>query len=122
MHEFSIAESLVRAIAGELARQDRGGLRLVKARVVVGRMRQVVPENLQMAFGILTRETSMAGAELELVSVPVLARCRGCGKESEIELPFFACGECGAGDLDVIGGKELYLDLLEVNDDERDEH
>jgi len=118
MHEFSIAESLVRAIDGELERQDREGVRLLKARVVVGRMRQIVPENLCMAFDILTRETRMAGAELELVTMPVVARCEKCGREAEIEMPFFACGKCGSGDLDITGGRELYLDLLEVNDEE----
>lgn len=118
MHEFSIAGSLVRAIDGELERQDREDVRLLKARVVVGCMRQVVPENLRMAFDILTRETRMAGAELDLVMTAVVARCKKCGQEAEVEMPFFACGKCGSGDLDIVAGRELYLDLLEVNDEE----
>jgi len=121
MHEFSICESLVRAIGEELEQRDNPG-RLVRARVVVGRMRQVVPENLEMAFDVLTRDTAMAGAGLELVTRPVLVNCRQCKWAGEIEPPLFACGECGSGDIDVTGGMELYLDLLEVQDDEYDEH
>ncbi|NQT91201.1 MAG: hydrogenase maturation nickel metallochaperone HypA, partial [Lentisphaerae bacterium] len=52
----------------------------------------------------------------------VVVRCGNCGTEGGIEMPLFECGKCGSGDLEVIGGKELYLDLLEVNDDERNEH
>ena len=121
MHEFSIGESLVRAIGEELDQRDSVA-RLVKARVVVGGMRQIVPENLQMAFEVLTRETPMAGAELELVSRPVLVDCRQCKWKGEIKPPVFMCDECGSGDVDLIGGMELYLDQLEVQDNEHDEH
>ena len=121
MHEFSIGESLVRAIGEELDQRDNAG-RLVRARVVVGLMRQIVPENLQMAFEVLTRDTAMAGAELELVSKPVIVDCRQCEWKGAIKPPVFMCGECGSGDVDVVSGMELYLDQLEVEDNEHDEH
>ena len=91
----------------------------MSARVVVGRLHQIVPEYLTNAFELLTRETAAQGAAMELVFAPVRGRCGACGREGEITPPIFRCVTCRSTDLEICGGKELYLDRLEVEwDDE----
>ncbi len=123
MHEFSICEQLVRVIGEELARVNRDRpVRLLRARVAVGRLQQIVPENLRFAFEVLTRATPAEGASLELREVPVTATCENCGWRGEIEPNRFVCPECTGTRLEAHTGRELFLESLEIEDDEPDNH
>ena len=118
MHEFSIGEGLVQGVLKEMARLDPPPCRLVRVRVVMGRLHQIVPDYLTQAFEILTRDTPAQGADLDLVISPIVGRCTECGWEGELEPPFFRCGSCEAPHIEVLKGKELYLDRLEVEYDD----
>ena len=113
MHEFAICEGLVQAVREELAGKSPRP-RLLKVRVIVGRMRQIVPENLDFAYHSLTHETEMAGSELEIVAAPVKVQCVSCRCHSEISSRIFECRHCGSGELKVLGGMELYIENLTV--------
>jgi len=114
MHEFSICTQIVDAAIDEYDRLSPAPQRLSKVRVVVGRMHQIVPEHLIFAYEVLTRGTAAEGSEIELVPVPVAASCPSCGWCGTLELPVFRCGDCGAREIEVQGGKELYLEHIEV--------
>ena len=117
MHEFSICERIVEAVLGELSRLHPAPKRLCKVRVVVGRLHQIVPESLTLAYKLLTRETAAEGSEMELVQAPVVGKCRSCGWSGDIHLPNFCCAVCGMLDVELVQGKELYLEHLEVEVD-----
>ena len=116
MHELSLCESVLRTVLAELARQAAGA-RLLKVRVAVGGLRQVVPESLTFAYEALSAGTRAEGSTLEIVEVPITARCRKCAWEGRIEARLFYCGACRAADVEVLTGKELYLESLEIDDD-----
>ena len=118
MHEFSIGQRIVDAVLEELARLDPPANRLSKTRVVLGELHQIVPDYLISAYGLLIEGTPLAGSELELVLAPVIGRCRACGWEGRMDVPLFRCGQCRSLDVDMIGGKELHLDHLEVVTDQ----
>ena len=120
MHEFSICEKLVQAVLVELDRTRPRPKRLLKARVVVGRLQQIVPDSLQLAYEILTRETAAEGSALELDEVPIKCECRQCGWEGEINDRLFLCHDCGSAEVNVVAGNELYLESLEIEEDEHD--
>lgn len=122
MHEFSICEQLVRVIEEELARRGPGPVRLLSARVAVGGLQQIVPENLRFAFEVLTRDSSVTGATLELREIPITATCRQCGWQGEIQPNRFICPECTGSDLETHTGRELYLESLEIEEDDSDDH
>jgi hydrogenase nickel incorporation protein HypA/HybF len=114
MHEFSIAESIVDAVLAELERLQPRPLRLLSAQIAVGAMRQVVPETLEFAYETLTAETPAKGSRLKMRTVPVTAECGGCGWQGSIEPPVFLCPSCQGGDLNILTGKELCLENLEI--------
>jgi hydrogenase nickel incorporation protein HypA/HybF len=118
MHEFSICQSLVDGLLAEMARIDPPPTKLVKTRVVVGGLRQIVPEYLREAYQVLTKETPAEGSVLEVRSTPIVGKCLDCGWEGELEEPFFVCGGCDSCRGEIVGGKELYLESLEVEQDE----
>jgi hydrogenase nickel incorporation protein HypA/HybF len=59
MHELSIAEAIV-----DVAVRHAAGRRVTKVEVSVGALRQVVPDALDFAFGLVARGTALDGAEL----------------------------------------------------------
>jgi hydrogenase nickel incorporation protein HypA/HybF len=113
MHEFSIASAVVAT-----AVRHAEGRRVTGVTVRSGKLRQVVPDSLRFAFGIVSRETVCEGATLEHVVVPAALSCAACAAEWEIDLPLFRCPTCGTADVEVVSGEELEVDFIEVSDEE----
>ncbi len=118
MHEFAICEKLVQVVLDELEKNRPGNERLKKATVAVGDMRQIVPDTLKFAYENMTRGTAAEGSELDIRAIPTRCRCPQCGWTGPPEGMVFLCPQCGSRDLEVEEGKELYLEKLEVDDDE----
>ena len=116
VHEFGIAQTIVQAVLAELKKVQPA--RLVRARIVTGRLHQLVPANLTFAYEVLTKETPAAGSVLNIRNVPITAECRQCHWRGAIRGALFACGRCKGGDIEITGGKELYLDSIEVEKDD----
>lgn len=115
MHEMSVAESIVRIAADEMAKHSLSKLLLV--RVCHGAMSNVVPESLSFCFEAMTLNTPHQGARLELVELPLILRCGACGHSftPEGRDPFTPCPACG----ETLGhsveqGRELYVQHIEA--------
>jgi len=112
MHEFSLMQSVVDQLRESAL--DNQVRRVKTVRMTVGPLSSAFPPSLRFAFSMLTQEDPLlAGAELEIRTPPVTARCRTCGEEQEIQELCFVCGACGSTSLDVITGDELTLDEYE---------
>jgi hydrogenase nickel incorporation protein HypA/HybF len=114
MHEYSIAESLVKLIAEHAGHSSR---RKVKsAKVLVGKMTSVVPASLQFYFEMLPKPATMRNTTLDFEEIPLVVRCENCGTKWESDLPVFVCAKCGSTKVDVLSGRELLLQSIEVED------
>ncbi|MEW6358512.1 MAG: hydrogenase maturation nickel metallochaperone HypA [Planctomycetota bacterium] len=114
MHEFSICQSLVDTALEEFRKVAPPPRRIARMRVVVGELRQIVPDFLQSAYELIIKDTPAEGSELEIAHAPVTARCGGCGWQGEIPKTDFHCPECKSSGIEVSGGMELYLESIEV--------
>ena len=112
MHELSIAEAVV-AIASEHA----AGRRVTTVAVKIGHLRQVVPSALEFAFELVAEGTPIEGAELAIEHVPASARGRRCGSEGRLGGFPAACPRCGGVDVEVVGGQELFVESLELEEE-----
>lgn len=119
MHEFSIAENIVKGVLVEMRKVPRSG-RVRKVRIAVGGLHQVVSDTLVFAYEVLVKGTPAEGSRLELRRVPVAVQCRQCGWEGGVEVPLFRCGGCGSGDVEVTKGRELLLESMEIEREEND--
>ena len=63
MHELSIAEAIV-----DVAARHAAGRRVLRVEVKVGHLRQVVPDSLCFAFGLVAQGTALDGAELAIAA------------------------------------------------------
>lgn len=118
MHEFSLCQSIVETVIAELEDHKHQKHRLLKTHIVVGNLRQIVPEYLQFAYETLTKNTLAQDSKLEIKNMPITGICKKCGLESELDIHNYNCKKCGSSELELTGGKELYLESLEVDEDE----
>ncbi len=109
MHELAIADSVV-----QIASRHAAGRRVTKVYLKVGHLRQVVPSALTFSFELVAQGTPVEGAELEMEEIPVAGKCRGCGVESQPTGFPLQCGACGALELEIVRGEELYVESLEL--------
>jgi len=111
LHELAIAGSVV-----EIAGRHADGRRVTKVYLKVGHLRQVVPSALAFSFELVAEGTPVEGAELEMEEIPVTGKCRECGAENQIEEFLLQCVACGAFDLEILQGEELYVESLELEE------
>lgn len=116
MHEMAIAHSLVGIIEQEMT--NHKVTRLIRVKIRYGRISAIVPEALETAFEVMTRDTPMQGAKLEIEEVPLVAKCRKCAKDfsPQGDLMIMTCPHCRAEfGHEIISGKELYIEELEAD-------
>ena len=112
MHELSIAQAIV-----DVATRHAAGRRVVKVEVKVGYLRQVVPDSLDFAFGLVTQGTALNSAQLVISHIPAAGSCRDCGAKGPMEDFPLCCGRCGGLNIDVLAGEELLVDALELDEE-----
>ncbi len=111
MHELSIARALI-----ELVDQHApADATVTRVAVRVGPMRGVVEDAMQWAWQAATDDTPYADSALDLEMLRWRLRCPDCGREFEADELFVEC-ECGCGRPTPIGGDELALVSLDVED------
>lgn len=113
MHEMAIAQGILE-LALENAAQHQARI-IHKICLKVGKMTGVEPETLQFCFQSLSEGTIAAEAALEIESVPLVGRCRECGQQFAIEEYRFICSFCHSAKVEIISGRELQVDHLEVD-------
>lgn len=117
MHEMALAASLVDIIREEMSKS--GATRLICARVRHGALSNVVPDALAIGFEVMTKDTDLDGARLDMEEEALVLACGACGGEfSPPPVPtalFTPCPLCGEEiGHSVLAGKTLYLDHIEV--------
>ena len=110
MHALSVCGS----IAGIVERRAAGrAVRVIHVRV--GQLRQIVPDTLAYCWDLLSADTALAGARLEVESIAARIRCRACGRTADLgDLPVFACGGCMSTDVEVVAGEEFLITALDL--------
>lgn len=116
MHELPVTESVL-AIALEAA-QNNGGGRVIAINLVIGEMASIVDDSVQFYFDILSKDTLAAGAALSFRRAPATATCLDCQRQTPVKPPLLpVCPVCGSNKLVVTGGKEFFVESIEVDDD-----
>lgn len=111
MHELAIADAVVSMVL-EKARDrkvSRVGMR-------IGHLRQVVPASLRFGFELVSRDTPVEGAALEIEAVPVALWCEACSAESAASAFPLVCECCGTMNVAVARGDELFVEWIEMEE------
>ncbi|MDR3562286.1 MAG: hydrogenase maturation nickel metallochaperone HypA [Negativicutes bacterium] len=113
MHEMAIAQGILEIVLDNVAQY--GAKSVASIKLLVGEMTGVEPEALKFCFSSLAEGTVAASAELEIEVMPLVGRCRDCGGEFRIERYRFLCPVCGSAGVEILSGRELRVEHLEVD-------
>jgi hydrogenase nickel incorporation protein HypA/HybF len=101
MHELSLVASLFELLEEQAREHQAQRITLVKLRV--GKLSGIVPELLQSAFDVYRKGTIAEEARLEIdVFMDEDFSCRGCGGR----------------DIEILEGRELVVDKIELETDD----
>ena len=114
MHELAITQSMLDLVLQEA--EKAGAKEVGKINLAIGEMTGVVDEYVQFCFDFLSKGTIAEQAHLSFKMVPATARCRGCDKTFEFKEYDWACPYCQGNSMEVIAGKELFVESIEVED------
>jgi hydrogenase nickel incorporation protein HypA/HybF len=112
MHEFSIAQNIVR-IAVDAARKEKAQ-KITRVHVIAGELRGIIPVQLTFYFGLASENTIAEGAQLEVEIVPAKGKCRACDTEFTIKDYSYVCPSCAGINIETVGGTELRLTQIEA--------
>ncbi len=113
MHELSIANSLVE-IATEHA-TEAGADKIKTITLRIGALSCVHQDALEFSFELITKDTMLEGAKLEVIHVPVTVFCVPCNQVVKLPgIQSFRCPTCETPSGDIRSGKELDLESIEI--------
>ena len=113
MHEMSIVSGVLDAVTASAT--QAGATRVLAINLSIGDMTQVVDEALEFAFEALTEGTICEGAQLMVNKVHPRSVCLECSAEFEHDQFHRSCPECGSYETQLIAGRELQIDSIEVD-------
>lgn len=112
MHELSIIQSVVDTVRENAI--AHGLTRINKVKLVVGKLTMVLPDSLYFAFEAVAVDAMFKDAALEIEEIAPGCLCASCQNRFPVNDDYsFVCPQCGQGQVDIITGRELYIDYFE---------
>lgn len=121
MHELGIMTGVMDAV--ENAAKEAGAIRVLKVVLSVGEMTECIEDALVFSFEALQdlEDYPLAkGAELEINMIRPKSHCLECEAEYVHDRFHMTCPECGSPLTELIDGRQLQIDSIEIDlpDDE----
>ncbi len=113
MHELGIMTGVMESV--ETAAREAGATQVLKISLTVGVMTEAIEDALRFAFEALSEGTMSEGAEFEITMVEPKSVCLECGHEYTHDRFHVTCPKCGSGFTELIAGKELRIESIEVD-------
>lgn len=114
MHERSLVQALLRQVQAIADGRRPSAVRAVRVRI--GEFSGVDAELLALAYAELAADTPLRDAELIVERTTLQAECRSCGNEFHVQEFAFVCPSCASRDLAIVGGEELLLDSITLEE------
>ena len=106
----------------EAIRSEHGAAGIASVQLQVGTLSGVDPYALELAFTVAVEGTRYAHTQWNIESIQANVDCRSCGKTTTPDGPFPICMNCDSTDIDIVTGRELMIDTIEVNQDEEQDN
>jgi hydrogenase nickel incorporation protein HypA/HybF len=118
MHELSIMSYLLDAV--ETKAKELGASRVRAINLVVGERTGALDDSLLFYFDMLTPQTVVEGAKLNIRRTRMVFRCADCNEEYVPEVGGFDCPRCGKVGQLIRDASELLIESIEIENDSTD--
>ena len=117
MHEMGIALQIIEIATASIP-PNLEDVRIETVNLKIGKLAAVVPDSLRFCFDVAVKDTLLEGAKLAIEELPVVAKCKDCHTQWTISGPAFSCENCGSGSLEIISGRELDIESIEISEED----
>jgi hydrogenase nickel incorporation protein HypA/HybF len=115
MHELAVTKSILKLALDHTA--QNGGSEVVSIRLAIGEMRNLEEAWIQRYFDYISKGTLAEKAVIKVRKIPVVFLCKDCRHEFSVNLKEdkkMLCSHCGSFEYDMMTGRELIVEQLEV--------
>ena len=98
-------------VLDEATKHSISKVSLVKLKI--GELSGIETSSLTFCFELLTKDTLVEGADLEIDVVPIKRKCPNCHEVFECDHFSFVCPACSSVNTELITGRELYVEHIE---------
>ncbi len=111
MHELPFTEAILDIVLNEAKGVKANKVNRID--ITIGKLSGIMPECVQFAFDVISRETIAEGAKLEFYQTPGQVRCRNCGTTfSSQGFDDLTCPNCNKQKIEVLTGREFIVDSI----------
>jgi len=112
MHELGITQNIL-SITLEKANAVQAK-QVTKINLTIGELSGIVDECVRFYFDFLSKDTIAAEASLCFHQPPIQLQCRNCATTFSPNNLNWACPNCQEQKIEIISGRECYVDSIEV--------
>lgn len=112
MHEMALCQGVIAAL--EQAANEQGFTQVLGVRLQVGKLVALEKSQFESSFQLLSKNTLAENARLEIVEVAGEGYCPHCQSKVQVTSLYSTCPQCKEWGVDIIQGRELKINSLEV--------
>ena len=114
MHELALSEQIVQTALRACGERSAG---MTAIAVQVGALSSVSPPALEFCLRTVLDSHGLQQTQARISYVPARVRCR-CGHEYQTEDMFAPCPQCGDYQREILEGRDIIIQHVEVEDGE----
>lgn len=107
MHELGIVYEVIKVV--ETFAEANKLVEVSKIVLEIGQLSQAVPRFIKECYPAAVDGTRFENTDLEIILVPAIGCCKGCGVEYNIITHQKTCPECHGQTFELISGKEFSI-------------
>ncbi|MGL5541549.1 MAG: hydrogenase maturation nickel metallochaperone HypA [Erysipelotrichaceae bacterium] len=107
MHELGIVYEVIRVV--DRFAQEHQLTSVEKIVLEIGELSQAIPRFLEECYPAAVDDTAYANTALEIITLPAMAKCDGCGQHYNVIAQRKTCPVCGSQSYALLSGQEFTI-------------
>jgi hydrogenase nickel incorporation protein HypA/HybF len=112
MHELGVTQQVLDIALNHASEAKATAIKRIN--LVIGDMSSFLNDSVQFYFDFLSKDSIAEGAQLCFRRIPITLRCKHCNASFTPEGETWNCPQCKHSDIEIITGREFYLESIEV--------